>query len=127
MASSAVSEFYKKTLHERLAIVKGFAGLSESETELLQKYGALDFGTADRMIENVIGTHPLPLGIATNFKINGRDCLIPFALEEPSVVAAASNAAKLCRDSGGFKAGADAPIMFGQIQLVDVKNPSMAV
>jgi hydroxymethylglutaryl-CoA reductase len=125
--SSSIEGFYKKTLQERLSLLQSFASLSGEEMALLKKTGALDFETANRMIENVISTHPLPLGIATNFKINGRELLIPFAIEEPSVVAAASNAAKLCRDSGGFIAEADEPIMFGQIQLVKVPNPEAAV
>ncbi len=127
MASSSIEGFYKKNLEQRLDAVKGFAGLSDSEIALLKKYGALDFETANRMIENVFSTHPLPMGVATNFKINNRDYLIPFAIEEPSVVAAASNAAKLCRDSGGFTAYADSPVMIGQVQLVNVKNFDDAV
>ncbi|MEM4255629.1 MAG: hydroxymethylglutaryl-CoA reductase, degradative [Candidatus Norongarragalinales archaeon] len=122
MKSSSIEGFYKKSLEERLSAIKGFAGLSDSEISLLKKHGSLDFETANRMIENVYSTLPLPLGVATNFKINGRDYLIPFAIEEPSVVAAASNAAKLCRDSDGFTAEADSPIMFGQIQLVGIKD-----
>ena len=73
MASSELKGFYKKSLDERLAALNGFAGLSESEIALLKKYGALDFETANRMIENVYSTHALPLGVATNFKINGKD------------------------------------------------------
>ena len=120
MKTSQVSKFYKKTLQERLAILKEFAELNEEEISQLEKYGALDFEMADRMIENVIGTFQLPLGLATNFKINRKEFLIPFALEEPSVVAAASNAAKL---SEGFEAKASEPIMIGQIQIVGSQNP----
>ena len=125
--TSSIEGFYKKSLEERLSLLQSFAGLSAEEMGLLKKSGALDMETANRMVENVFSTHPLPLGIATNFKINGREVLIPFAIEEPSVVAAASNAAKLCRDSGGFIAEADESIMFGQIQLVKVPNPEDAV
>jgi hydroxymethylglutaryl-CoA reductase len=78
------------------------------------------------MIENVIGTMPLPLGVAVNFVINGKEVLIPMAIEEPSVVAAASNAAKMARDAGGFEAHTTEPVMIGQIQLVDVPDPSTA-
>ena len=127
MASSSIEGFYKKSLDERLRAIKEFAGLSSGEIALLEKCGALDFETANRMIENVYSTHALPLGVATNFKINGRDFLIPFAIEEPSVVAAASNAAKLCRDSGGFTADADKSIMFGQVQLVGITDFDSAV
>ena len=123
MKTSQVSKFYKKTLQERLAILKEFAELNEEEISQLEKYGALDFEMADRMIENVIGTFQLPLGLATNFKINRKEFLIPFALEEPSVVAAASNAAKL---SEGFEAKASEPIMIGQIQIVGSQDPEKA-
>ncbi len=80
----------------------------------------------DRMIENVIGVYPLPLGIATNFRVNGRDRLIPMAIEEPSVVAAASNAAKVARAMGGFSASSTAPVMIGQVQILDVPDPAAA-
>lgn len=120
--TSALKEFYKKSLDERLAELKDFAGLSEEEISLLRKPSSLDFEVANRMIENVVSTFPLPFGIATNFMVNGREVLVPMALEEPSVVAAASNAAKLCRSTGGFKAKASKPIMIGQVLLVDVKH-----
>ncbi|MCR4335110.1 MAG: hydroxymethylglutaryl-CoA reductase, degradative [archaeon] len=124
MKTSCVSKFYEKTLKERLAILKEFAELTTEEVSELEKYGALDFQMADRMIENVIGTFQLPLGIATNFKINKKEFLVPFATEEPSVVAAASNAAKL---SEGFVAKASEPIMIGQIQIVGSQNPEKGV
>jgi len=127
MVSSRISGFYKKGLDERLALVKEFAGLEESEIAELQKYAAMDFGIADRMIENVIGIQQLPLGIATNFKINGRDFLVPMAIEEPSIVAAASKAAGIARKKGGFKAESSPPIMIGQVQLVKVKDSEKAV
>src|SRR3989344_5925511 len=103
MRTSDLSEFYKKPLEERLQALKEFAELGDEEIEKLRKFGALEFETANRMIENVVSTFQLPLGIATNFIVNGKEYLIPFAIEEPSVVAAAANAAKLCRASGGFK------------------------
>lgn len=120
--SSAIPEFYKKTPAERLAAVRDFARLDDAEAKALSEWGALGETTARGMIENTIGTTQLPLGIATNFLINGRDYFIPMALEEPSVVAAASNAAKLCRPSGGFKADSDEPVMIGQMQFVKVKS-----
>lgn len=126
MKTSGISEFYKKSLAERLQLVREFADLSEEEVAVLQKFGSLDFETANRMIENVVSTHPLPLGIATNFIVNQKEILVPMALEEPSVVAAASNAARLCRASGGFVADSDEPIMIGQVQLVKMKNPLQA-
>ncbi len=121
--TSKISGFYKLSPEKRLKIVRELAGLSKEEAELLRKTGALELKQANRMIENVIGTTELPLGIATNFLINNRDYLIPMAIEEPSVVAAASNAAKMARPGGGFRTESTPPIMVGQIQLVDVKNP----
>ncbi|VVC03925.1 3-hydroxy-3-methylglutaryl-coenzyme A reductase [Candidatus Burarchaeum australiense] len=119
---SSLTGFYKLPLAERRKKIAEFAGLAAEEVSLLEKFGALDEPIAERMIENVIGTFPLPLGIATNFKINGRDVLMPMAIEEPSVVAAASNGAKVAREAGGFEASADDPMMIGQIQLVGVKD-----
>jgi hydroxymethylglutaryl-CoA reductase len=125
MKSSELSGFYKLRADERLKLVADFAGLSDDEVAILSTSGALG-ELADRMIENVVGTMPLPVGIATNFRINGRDYLIPMAIEEPSVVAAASNAAKMARASGGFQTSSTEPIMIGQIQLTDVPDPISA-
>ncbi len=119
---SKLSGFHKLSPEEKLQAVKEFSNLTDEEAGLLKKTGALDIGAADRMIENVIGTTEYPLGIATNFLINGRDYLIPMAIEEPSVVAAASYAAKLARPRGGFTATSDDPLMIGQIQLVGVDD-----
>jgi len=124
--TSELPGFYKLSPAERLKFVQEFAGLGDEEVELLRKTGALELEQADRMIENVIGTTELPIGIATNFLINGKDYLIPMAIEEPSVVAAASNAAKIARPRGGFYTESTPPVMIGQIQLVDVKNPLKA-
>ena len=124
--SSLISGFYKLSPKQRLALVKEFADLTDEETDLLQKTGSLPMDLADRMIENVIGVFPVPLGIGTNFLINDRDYLIPMAIEEPSVVAAASNAAKMARDGGGFHTNSTPPIMIGQIQVVHVKDPYAA-
>lgn len=116
--SSAISGFHKLNVKQRLRILKDYAGLTDEEIGAIRKCGSLSIKTADMMIENVIGTTHLPLGIATNFRINKKDYLIPMALEEPSVVAAASNAAKLARPGGGFSASSDPPLMFGQVQIV---------
>jgi hydroxymethylglutaryl-CoA reductase len=124
--SSSISGFYKLTPKERLALVKKFAGLSDEECALLQNTGSLPLDMADRMIENVIGAFPLPLGIGVNFLINGKDYLIPMAIEEPSVVAAASYAAKMVREGGGFRTSSTAPVMIGQVQVVDLKDPDAA-
>ncbi len=125
MKSSRISGFYKLSLEERLKIVKEFSELSDEEAEFLLK-GHLDMELADRMIENVVGMTELPIGIATNFKINGKDYLIPMAIEEPSVVAAASHAAKLAREGGGFFTSSTEPIMLSQIQVVGLRNPHFA-
>jgi len=124
--SSALSGFYKLTPKERLNLVKEIAGLTEEEATMLQNTGSLPLDVADRMIENVIGAFPIPLGIGVNFLINGRDYLIPMAIEEPSVVAAASHAAKMVRDGGGFHTSSTPPIMIGQIQAVGIKDPYAA-
>jgi hydroxymethylglutaryl-CoA reductase len=124
--TSRIPGFYKLTVEERLRIVAEFAGLSEEEVELLRRYAALNRDTANRMIENVIGTFQLPLGIAVNFLINGRDYMVPMVIEEPSVVAAASNAARMTREGGGVFAQSTESLMIGQIQLVGIKDPYAA-
>jgi len=124
--TSRLPGFHKLTLKERLTKVAELAGLSDEDIRTLTKEGPLPLDLADKMIENVIGTVPLPLGIATNFLINGKDYLIPMAIEEPSVVAAASNAAKMCRAGGGIKSLATEPLMISQIQLVNVPSPHTA-
>jgi len=127
MGSSEISGFYKKGLEERLQIVKDFAGLNDQDIAVLQKFGAMGFDVADRMIENVVGTQQLPLGIATNFLINGKDYLVPMSVEEPSIVAAASKAAGIARKKGGFSVEASPPIMIGQVQLVNVPDVEKAI
>jgi len=124
--SSLVSGFYKMSPKERLDFVKEFAGLSDDECALLMNTGSLPLDLADRMIENVVGATPVPLGIAVNFLINKRDYLIPMAIEEPSVVAAASYAAKMARQGGGFYTSSTPPVMIGQIQAVGIKDPYAA-
>ena len=124
--SSRISGFHKLPLKRRLKALKAFSGLSKDDIKILTHNSALEEKTADIMIENVVGTTQLPIGIATNFRINNKDYLIPMAIEESSVVAAASHAAKLARELGGFIATSDDPIMIGQIQLMGVKNISKA-
>ena len=118
---SNLTSFYKHSVEERLKIVQEFSGLSDEEVHVL-KTGTLPVPSAQRMIENVVGVLPIPLGIAVNFLVNGKDYLIPMAIEEPSVVAAASHAAKMARTKGGFKTSSTEPIMIGQVQLI--KSPS---
>ncbi len=121
--NSRISGFYKLSVKERLSKVGELANLDEEAVEALSKTGSLPTEQADRMIENVIGTTELPFAVATNFKINGVDRLIPMAIEEPSVVAAASNAARMARDKGGFWAEGGEPIMIGQIQVCGLSDP----
>jgi len=118
--SSLVSGFYKLPVEKRVEFVKKFSDLNEEETKLFSS--CLNLDIADRMIENVLGTFEMPLGIAVNFLINGRDYLIPMAIEESSVVAAASNAAKIARIKGGFKTECSNPLMIGQIQVLHMED-----
>ena len=118
--TSKVSGFYKLPVEDRINFVKKFADLNGEEAGLFSK--CLDIDIADRMIENVLGTFELPLGIAVNFVINGNDYIIPMATEESSVVAAASNAAKIARIKGGFKTEITDPLMIGQLQLLKVDD-----
>ncbi|MDE1821709.1 MAG: hydroxymethylglutaryl-CoA reductase, degradative [Euryarchaeota archaeon] len=124
--SSDLSGFYKKSAEERRKTVLEFAGIEPGAEPAWLPPPGVDRGILERMIENVIGTFPLPLGIATNFRVNGKDYLVPMALEEPSVVAAASHAAKIARGKGGFHAATSRPVMIGQISLVDVPDPNAA-
>ena len=122
--TSRISGFFKLSVKERMNLVKDFSDLADEEVNDIG--GRLGIEQADRMVENVIGTIDVPLGVATNFLINGKDYLIPMAIEEPSVIAAAGNAAKMARDKGGFTTSSTGPIMIGQIQLVDVVDPFSA-
>jgi hydroxymethylglutaryl-CoA reductase len=120
--TSRISGFYRWTIEERVDQVALWADLSRAECDALGG-GDFDGAMADRMIENVVGVYGLPLGIAVNFTINGQDYLIPMAIEEPSVVAGASYAAKLARAGGGFEANSTPAEMMVQIQVLDVPNP----
>ena len=121
--SSRIPGFYKLPMEERLRIVAEWAGLTPEEVELLKKFGGLDPKIADAMIENVIGAMPYPFAVATNFRINGRDYLVPMVIEESSVVAAASNAAKMLREGDGIIARCERQYMIGQIHLMKVDAP----
>lgn len=123
MKTSKYSGFYKLKPEERLKKVAEFANLTDEEQKALLNTGELSISQADYMIENVVGAFQLPVGVALNFLINGKDYLIPMAVEEPSVVAAASNAARMARETGGFFTSNTGPIMIAQIQVIDVKDP----
>ena len=106
--------------------MKNFANLSQEELEILENSGGITFDNADKMVENAIGTFSLPLGIATNFKINDKDYLIPMVIEEPSVIAAASKAAKIARIKGGFTVTADESYSIGQIQVLNANSSAIS-
>ena len=124
--SSRLEGFYKLSVSERREMLAKIAGLTPEQVEAWSSSGELSEDSADRMIENVIGTYSLPIGVATNFIIDGEHYLIPFVLEEPSVVAAASNMAKRCHANGGFTSDNDDPVMIGQIQVVGCDDPEAA-
>ena len=129
MTDSSIPKFFEKSHQEKLNIISNFSELTEAELNHLKNAtGGIDFEHANKMIENAIGTFSLPLGIATNFKINDKDYLVPMVIEEPSVVAAASKAAKIARIHGGFQAKVDGNISIGQIQVLDVDiNKSISI
>ena len=121
MPDSSISKFFEKSREERLNTIANFANLSKSELEILENTdGGISFDKADKMIENAIGTFSLPLGVATNFQINGKDYVVPMVIEEPSVIAAASKGAKVARIKGGFEVTADESYSIGQIQILNV-------
>ena len=124
--SSRVPGFYKLSPQERAAWLAQTLDLTADETSLLSS-GGLTVDTAASLVENVAGIYGLPFAIAVNFTVNGRDVLIPMVVEEPSVVAAASHAARLIRDGGGFQTSSDPPVMIGQVQLLDVDDVERAV
>ena len=120
MPDSSISKFFEKSRKDRLEIIGNFANLSEDELNTLENMnGGISFDKADKMIENAIGTFSLPLGIATNFKINNKDYVVPMVIEEPSVIAAASKGAKIARIKGGFEVIADESYSIGQIQILN--------
>ncbi|MEM0355883.1 MAG: hydroxymethylglutaryl-CoA reductase, degradative [Desulfurococcaceae archaeon] len=121
--TSRLTGFYKLSVEERLRLVSEWSGLSREEVELLGNFGNLPVKIADSMIENVIGAMSYPFAVAVNFRINGRDYLVPMVIEETSVVAAASNAAKMLREGDGISASAGPQEMIGQIHVVKVNSP----
>ncbi len=122
MNTSRISGFYKLPASDRLRMVAENAGLSEEEVEAIAKQG-LSLDQADKMVENVVGLFQIPLGVATNFLIDGREVLIPMATEEPSVIAAASNGARMALAGGGFVTSSTRPVMRALIQVTGVEDP----
>jgi hydroxymethylglutaryl-CoA reductase len=122
---SRIPGFYRLSVDERRRELRLRADLTNEDLVTLER-GGIDTATADRIVENVVGIYALPLGIGLNFRVNGRDVLVPMAVEEPSVIAAASNAAKMVREGGGFTAEADEPVMTAQIEVVGVEDPEGA-
>ncbi len=123
--NSRISGFHKLSMDQRIEKIQHLCGLSDNEIRVLYERG-LSKKDADRMIENVVGTFELPIGIAANFRINDKDYLIPMVIEESSVVAAASYAAKLARDTGGFYSTTTDPVMISQIQITGLSSPHEA-
>lgn len=120
-------KFYEMTIPERLEHLQHLRGLSADQLQAYSPDGGLTLDRASKMIENVIGLHSLPVGVAQNFRVNGKDILVPMVVEEPSIVAGASFMAKLALAGGGFHAEADDPIMIGQMQVLDVSDRSAAM
>src|SRR5262245_2636014 len=127
MSSSRIPAFYQMSVAERREKIAEALGLDAKDREALTAADALPLEVADIMVENAVGTFALPFGVALNFTINGRDRFIPMVVEEPSVIAAASNAALVARSGGGFVAEADPGAMIGQIQLVRLADPGAAI
>lgn len=128
MTDSQISGFYKLTVTDRILALEKRGVLSAAAAGALRNGSAvLPTAVADKMVENVVGVFGLPLAIAPNFLVNGKDYVVPMVVEEPSVVAGVSGAAKIFRDAGGFSVLADEPILIGQIQIVDITDPDAAI
>ena len=124
-SGSRIPGFYRLPVDDRRRELRLRADLSLDDMGTLDR-GGLDVETADRVVENAVGVYALPLGVGLNFRVNGQDVLVPMAVEEPSVIAAASNAARMVREGGGFIAEADDPIMTAQIEVMGVEDPAAA-
>lgn len=124
--SSRISGFHKQSFHKRVETLASYSQLTSDEQALLRNTGNLQAEMVDRLIENAIGTMNIPIGIATNMRIDGVDRLIPMATEESSVVAAVCNAARQCYDNGGFTTSMSGSSMIAQIQLTGISNPDYA-
>src|SRR5712692_3023394 len=126
MGTSRLPGFYKMRIAERLRRVAEQLEVESDELDGLGESGTLPLANADAMIENAVGVLGLPVGVGLNFLVNGEDVLVPMAVEEPSVIAAVSLAAKIARDGGGFQADADPPRMIGQVQVSHLADPAAA-
>ena len=124
--NSKISGFYKLSIEERQKIIFDLFNLTDDEQKILKNFGYFSPSQLDTTIENVVGSYNLPMGIACNFKINNKDYLIPMVIEEPSVVAAASNAARFARKHGGFHSDKVKSVMISQIQITQLENISSA-
>jgi hydroxymethylglutaryl-CoA reductase len=125
--SSRISGFYKKPVKERLQIIAERCKLTDEDVSILESDGGLSIEAADHMTENVVGSIAYPFSVAVNFRVNGKDYLVPMAGEEPSVVAAASNMARLMREDEGIIASTTDPVMIGQIQLLEIHDMEKAM
>ncbi|MFC0302092.1 hydroxymethylglutaryl-CoA reductase, degradative [Virgibacillus soli] len=126
MKSSRIPGFYNKTVTERTEILKKWNDFSDEDIAVLSSEKSLPIDIANNMIENVVGTLPLPLGLGLNFLINGKEYIVPMAIEEPSVVASASYIAKIIRGAGGFTTESTGRVMIGQIQVVGCPDFQLA-
>jgi hydroxymethylglutaryl-CoA reductase len=127
MSKSRLKGFYKLSIAERRDMLARSAGVDLKVFETLAANGGMTMELADHMVENAIATYALPMGVALNFAVNGEDVLVPMVTEEPSVIAAASNAARLIREGGGFRAESDPPLMIAQVHLLEVQNLDRAM
>ncbi|WP_394832768.1 hydroxymethylglutaryl-CoA reductase, degradative [Pendulispora rubella] len=121
--TSRLPGFHKVSIQERRTLVADVTGTEMAALESSLESGGLEAEVADKFVENVLGTYALPFGVALNVRVNGKDYVVPMVVEEPSVVAAASNAARMIRAGGGFLAEVDPPLMVSQVQLTNVRDP----
>lgn len=126
MTSSRFAGFYKLSVQERRGVLLRELGKIDGNADSIWDHGGLSIERANQMVENVVGIYSLPLGVALNAQVNGEDRLIPMVVEEPSVIAAASNACKMLRAGGGFEARVDEALMISQIELRNVNHPDEA-
>ena len=127
MSGSRLPGFYKLGVSERRALVAERSGVDLETLSAALETGGLDVATADKLVENVLGTYALPFGLALNVQVNGKDRLVPMVVEEPSVIAAASNAARMVRHAGGFTAEMTEALMISQIELRGLADQELAL